>query len=336
LAEYVEYRRRVDGVAIAPDTVDFEEFISFLDVEHYLGLRGGDTWSADGNEGQLIVKRLIGKIIHERTMQALDALPSCYLQFAESLAPSDIIVTFNYDLLIERSLERVGKPYRLFPHRFSSIGRASNTIDSSKQEVILLKMHGSVDWFSRETYEYLEESYRRQGFGGKPLDPIFADPEIFHPSPLLEGPQSPENPLLKVYRIDADRFYGARYPASTPLILSPSRMKIVYSDPVKDFWFGFGDAGAMNLCVGIIGFSLSGHDEYIKQSLYRLIDNFLNANQDLEFEGRGKTKLKMIDYRPDDQSKREFLERYRFVDWSRTGLFLEGFGDAAVGMLFAR
>jgi hypothetical protein len=336
LAEYVEYRQSVDGVAVTPETVDYEDFMSFLDVEHFLGLRGGDTWSSEGNEGQLLVKGLIGKIIHERTMHALADLPRCYLQFAESLAPSDIVVTFNYDVLIERSLERVGKPYRLFPHRFSEIGRYSNTIDSSRQEVIVLKMHGSVDWFSRESYEFSEQSYREQGFKATPHDPVFADPEKFRPRPLLEGPQSPEEPLLKVYRIDADRFYSAPHPASAPVILSPSRMKIVYSDRVKNFWFGFRDAGAMSLSVGIIGFSLSGHDEYVKHSIYRLVDNFLNANQDLEFEGRRKTKLKVIDYRPDEESRREFLDRYRFVDWTRTDLFLEGFGESAVEMLFAR
>ena len=39
--------------------------MAFLDVEHYLGLRKGrTTWSTDGNEGQVVVKTLIGEILN--------------------------------------------------------------------------------------------------------------------------------------------------------------------------------------------------------------------------------------------------------------------------------
>jgi len=336
LADYLMFRERVDGVSLSPESneFDYEDFIAFLDVEHYLGLRGSDTWSDAGNEGQLMLKRLIGKIIHERTMEALDALPSFYLRFAESLAPSDIVVTFNYDVLLERSLEWVGNPYRLFPNRYSKIGAASNVVDSSREEVTVLKMHGSVDWFSRKSFEILEEAHRP--FGTKARDAIFSHPEVFRPTPLVDGPRNSDDPLLRIYRIDADKFYREPYPRETPVILSPSRVKIIYSDPVKEFWYGFQGAGGLNLCVGIIGFSLPGHDEYVRQSIYGLVHNFQHANLDLEFQGRRKTKLKLIDYRPDDASQREYRERFRFVDWARADVAFQGFGDSAVEMLFRR
>ena len=73
----------------------------------------------------------------------------------------DVIVTFNYDVVLERTLEYVGKPYRLYPERFKSIGPTFNVVDSDVEEVTVLKLHGSLDWFSnrwfRKTKNYLEK-----------------------------------------------------------------------------------------------------------------------------------------------------------------------------------
>src|SRR5688500_5815531 len=56
LAEFIEYKRRCEGTSLSEEDVNFEEFLSFLDIEHFLGLRGKDTWSKEGNETQVLVK----------------------------------------------------------------------------------------------------------------------------------------------------------------------------------------------------------------------------------------------------------------------------------------
>jgi hypothetical protein len=66
--------------------VNFEEFVSFLDVEHFLGLLGKNTWSSDGNETQVVIKTLIGEILAER-MPSKDKIPEVYLEFARMLKP---------------------------------------------------------------------------------------------------------------------------------------------------------------------------------------------------------------------------------------------------------
>ena len=113
LEAYIEYLRDCEGIAIKPEQINFEEFMGFLDIEHYLALRGSDTWSDDGNEGQIVVKTLIGQILAERIPRH-DEIPEIYLEFARRLKPNDMIITFNYDVVLERSLEAVGKPFRLF------------------------------------------------------------------------------------------------------------------------------------------------------------------------------------------------------------------------------
>ena len=45
LNHFTDYLQRCFGRDVAPDNVDFEEFLGFLDFEHYLGLKGKDTWS---------------------------------------------------------------------------------------------------------------------------------------------------------------------------------------------------------------------------------------------------------------------------------------------------
>src|ERR1700722_17915065 len=103
LQDYIDYKRACDGEILSPDDVPFEEFIAYLDVEHYLGLRGSDTWSSDGNETQILVKTLISEILTERTPQK-GCIPELYLEFARLLKPMDVVITFNYDVLLERAL----------------------------------------------------------------------------------------------------------------------------------------------------------------------------------------------------------------------------------------
>ena len=83
-------------------SLDLELFMSYLDIEHYLELRGSDTWSQEGNETQLIIRKAIGAVIHERTPPP-DKLPDVYYRFAERLSAHDTTLTFDYDLVLEGS-----------------------------------------------------------------------------------------------------------------------------------------------------------------------------------------------------------------------------------------
>ena len=42
----------------------------------------------------------------------------------------------------------------------------------------------------------------------------------------------------------------------------------------------------------------------------------------------------MIDFRPDHYSLIDLKNRYRFVDWKRVDLYVKGFNDESVEMLF--
>ena len=60
----MEYRKACDRVYLLVTKIDLEEFMSYLDMEHFLGLRSRDTWSEEGNEPQLMINRkAIGGIV---------------------------------------------------------------------------------------------------------------------------------------------------------------------------------------------------------------------------------------------------------------------------------
>jgi hypothetical protein len=341
LQHYLEFRREADSNVLGPETVDFEDFMRFLDVEHYLGLRGGDTWSEDGNEGTIVTKFLIGHIL-ARHINGLKDLPELYLEFAKRLDLRDTIITFNYDTLLERALDAVDKPYRLFSTRFESISElGGGAIDDSRDEVVILKAHGSIDWFDRSPFERRIVWHERQKAPPKappPEDIIFSHEATLGLERIVDGPRNDTDPLRNVYRA---RNLKALYAKNllfmaTPRILPPSASKLLYATRMNDFWEGMGNAGYSNFGMAIIGFSLPTQDEYARQILYEWVTNYQRYNWDKdEFGlGRNKTPLAIVDFFPDTASEARFRERYRFVDWSRAHVSGKGFDLASLDDIF--
>lgn len=336
LDAYIEYRRDCDGINLTRDTVDFEEFLGYLDIEHYLGLRGKDTWSGDGNEGQVVVKTLIGKILTQY-MPSSDKIPELYLEFARHLKPNDHVLTFNYDILLERSLDAIGTPYRLFPNRFKSVSRYSGIIDSSKEEVIIFKLHGSIDWFDKKRYLDLAQSFKEQGSQEPPEDIVFNSNERWKLSKVVDGLRHDNDPLSEMYRVmDIERLYQKQLMfLATPWMLAPSTNKIVYASPLGDFWDGLGVSGGTNFGMAIIGYSLPSHDIYARQTIYSLVKNYQEVYWDEDVFGQKKTPLVLVDYQTSQEKIETFKKNYRFIDFDKAELHMAGFNLEAVEKIFS-
>jgi hypothetical protein len=324
------------GEKLTPDTVNFERFLSYLDIEFHLGLRGSDTWSREGNETQVIVKMLIGQILTESMPKAI---PSLYENFGRKLKPGDTVLTFNYDILLERTLDKIGMPYRLFPDRFKEVyesGGGSIDIDRQYSEVLIFKLHGSLDWFSKEPYLRLVEEYKRQGTTIDPPDPIFSRSAAMRVKRLTDGPQMAEDPLNEVYRvIEIESLYkNPPLFLQTPLIVAPSTSKILWFDRFKGFWWGMGELGSLNRRLTIIGFSLADHDEYVRQIIYSITRNYQKFHWGIEELDMGKkAPLLIIDYQDTDPKKEAFKKRYAFVDWARAEISFDGFNNDALALI---
>jgi SIR2-like domain len=338
LDDYIEFKERAEGISLGREGVNFEEFLGFLDIEHYLGLRGSDTWSEDGNESQVIIKTLIGQILTE-LMPDADSIPSLYLRFAEKLQPWDRVMTFNYDILLERACEAVGKPYRLAPMRYTSTSNGAALIDHScHDEVVIWKMHGSIDWFNRKNYRIQQEWAHDNGHPDYvPDDPIFNYHRNLRTVPLVSGARFDEDPLREVHRVvDIEHFY-ANPPLflATPTLIAPSKAKVVYAQQLGEYWRGAAYDGGHSFRMVIIGYSLPDHDDYARQVIYRLVTNY----QDIPTERvrwnsqQQKEPMIMVDFCKTPAQQAQLRERYRFIDWSKTREFFDGFNQDVIAVL---
>jgi hypothetical protein len=333
---YLRYRLECDGLSISDDEVNLEELCEFLDIEHFLGLRGSDTWSIDGNEGTVVIKTLLGQILAEFT-PARASIPELYLEFARRLGPGDVILTFNYDTLLELSLTAVGKPFRLFPSRYTSVHGAYAEVDPSLDEVVVLKLHGSIDWFDRHEYSILERQRRDLGLSSRATHPVFGpDGDELGLERLVEGPRFPGDPLVDTYRVlDVPRLYQRAWMfLAAPVLLAPSGMKILYASKLQQFWDGLGRAGIVNLGLAIIGYSLPQQDRYARQVMHALVTNYQSMYWGEEVAGGVKDPLILIDRRITADEIDELELTYRFVNWDRCITHFNGFDSAALDLIF--
>ena len=329
---YLQYRYHCDGLdRDAP--VDYERFMSYLDLEHYLQLRGSDTWSDEGNISQILIRNGIQEVIWRKTPRT--PTQQC-LHFCQQLLPGDIILTFNYDTLIETTLEHLGKQYRLFPNRLKEVGPLMSIIDSEKEEddIQISKLHGSIDWYDKRPYIQDRKLASQNVHPWESNHPVFKDNSKIQSSRLVEGICNPSDPLSLVYRVnDLSDLVGIQSFQFSPLLLSPSSSKILYANPLKSLWRGLQQAGGLNYGLGIIGYSLPSYDEYARQALYHLIRNYTEHDYESVVFGRKKGPAKIIDYVKPGSSDWMIRKNYSFMNWSRTRLNTNGFSIESIDWL---
>ena len=337
MKDYLEFQQRCGGKQLTEEKVNFEDFMGVLDIEHYLGLRGSDTWSDEGNMSTILVKWLLGQILAEHTPSA-DNIPPLYRDFAAQLQPDDYVFSFNYDLLLERALDAVHKPYRLFPFHNRAVDKDGGAwVDNSRQEVTLLKLHGSIDWFDRRKFTLMEAQSRGRGPTSSIPQCVFNDMERLNVTKIDPGPRPPEDIMAQMYRVgNIETLYrkGASWTCA-PSLLAPSTMKILNAQGLKNFWYGMDQLGVCNYGMAIIGYSLPPQDEYARRAVYALVRNYQESlGYDEKEWGDRKSPLVIVDHRENTSQLCKFKKRYRFVDWSRAKLLTQGFDHEAVKTIF--
>ena len=336
LQRFIDFKKDTQSIELSEEAVDLEEFVAFLDIEHFLGFKGSDIYSEEADRSQQIVKNLIALIILECQKCITEEQWQPYIEFASRLKAYDFVITFNYDTILEESLEKAGVPYRLVVDRYETVSAFGGTLKKDETEVSILKVHGSIDWFDIDPWNKSEEFWAAQPEPRpKNYHPIFSNPDIFKPTPIVGDPYPEDSELHRIYRVIHLEEYFTRtdYVLKAPLMLAPSHQKLLYSNPLKEFWYGMKDAGALSEILGIVGFSLPEHDQYAVQALYQIIENFQYVDPGDLFE---KSPLRFIDWCPSEDELRRLKERYCFTDWEKAELEREGFGPGATNFLFGK
>ena len=325
--EYIEFQRTCNGNYVNRRKIDVEDFIAYLDVEHRLGFLGKDTLSRDGNASQLLIRKMIAYVISSAQRDASYEDLELYREFARRLQPGDYILTFNYDTILETVFDELRVDYRMFPDVYTQVLNHSATVDYNS-DIILLKMHGSIDWFDRSYYEETKDYCESLSSHLIPISVFNRDD--FNPKPITVGPRFASDPLRNIYRVDNLEHY-LRVPEfllDTPLILSPSYQKLLYANPLLEFWRDIYRAGIFLDRLVYIGYSMPQHDNYARQAFHRMTRSFFRSTYG------NKQNLKLVDFRQSREENDEFKASYGFVDWERTDCYFDGFDVNAIQMIF--
>lgn len=116
-----------------PEVVDF-----FSTLRAYLEVGAGlvGTGFPDARELYRLIRRGIAHLLIERTRQLDEDRIRTHPFLKAIVKPGNIIITSNWDVLIEHYASLTNTPLRL----------TSSTRHFSENEVALLKLHGSIDW----------------------------------------------------------------------------------------------------------------------------------------------------------------------------------------------
>jgi hypothetical protein len=136
---------------------DFEELLNRLDPTslRYLGGIGLDDETAFRRRAIGIALSKLRSLIREKCLAVADERGP-YDRLVASLNERTAIVSFNWDVLIETAFLRADRAFRYLPTIKSPIG------------TVLLKPHGSINWFALLDRELLYVA----NFAGPPQRPL--------------------------------------------------------------------------------------------------------------------------------------------------------------------
>ena len=104
-----ECTENVDG-EMNYSAIDFSDLCTFLEYIELREYGGGERWTDAGSREKLALRFYLAKTMAESTPSA-DKLPDLYVKFAEQLHQRDIVISFNWDGLLEVALSKLGKSY---------------------------------------------------------------------------------------------------------------------------------------------------------------------------------------------------------------------------------
>lgn len=114
--------------------LSFSELCTFLEYVELREYGGGERWSSQGSREKQALRFYLAKTIALRTPSS-SYIPQLYLDFASQLHSGDIVLSLNWDGLLEAAIAAVGKKYSYDQFNQFNYGTIS-----------ISKMHGSINW----------------------------------------------------------------------------------------------------------------------------------------------------------------------------------------------
>ena len=308
--------------------LDLERVLGYSHRRHYLRLIGNKEYFAHGSRTIDATRRAIQQLLIDATPETT---PNLYLDFAKRLRPNDIIVTFNYDTLLEKALDDVCKPYTLAPEWWLE---AQFRETSVARYVDVLKLHGSIDWYDRGYHDAARRWHAEQGHNIPNRHPLFGEAPSVPKESLAKGlvTNFGSEILRRVFRVPN---HAAHYPICTtwgavvPVILPPAYDKLLGYDPILDLWENLHTGARMASAIIVIGYSMPAYDSHAYEALGQLLVTH-QRGQDVMQWGHRRVPIQIIAL---DTSEKTVRSCYPFLDRSRTRIWHRGFSESSLQWL---
>jgi len=326
--EIEEWRELYPGKRLALESV-----FAYSHRKHFLKLLGSEEYYSHGSWAIVAAREAIQRILSRSIDPDHLAL---YHRFASQLKPTDVVYTFNYDTVLEDSLEAISKPYSLTPDWWLEDEPKSESGSGSIFRYLnVLKLHGSIDWYDRSYHDSAQEHFRSLKVPPADDDPLFGPNAKIPIESLARSEVSPgygEAILPRVFRVPGHRNYFPFKPRThnvAPFILPPAYDKILGQDPIRELWQDMLRANSIYSVITIIGYSIPDYDAYAYEALGRIIIDH-QQGQGTNTLGNRRVPLQII---TKADSKDEFLKNIPFIDSGKAKVWTGGFSEAALDWL---
>ena len=319
IRKYLDFMSSVEGCQFTESEIDLEEFVSYLDTVSLLGLGNLEPPHPPDRAPNItrtlqLIRFLVAQTLFDHQSAAKDDNLDLYKEFVNRLNPADIVITFNYDTLLECTLDDLDKDYNLV-----RIGRTSFypiTNDPIHGDYIsVLKMHGSIDWFQ----ELPQTEPGRSDYNDANIYPVSVGRRFGAHRLRILGETS-DDTLSRILRVPDMGSYFAKGVMSmdVPFVVAPSHQKLIYVSPLLGFWRAFTETDFVKRVV-IIGYSLPSFDQYARIALYQLVS---------------RQEVTLVDLKQPASEQDSYKQTYRFVDWDRAKSYFHGFDMKALDIIF--
>lgn len=219
-----------------------EEVVTFFDEVVTNGQDDGGTIKAAADE----LQHLTVDIITFLSTHGNPGKNRLLKKFVRRLAQTDVLVTFNWDTLLERALARQ-KGFHWHPswgygrtvrNEFSYAARTTPAIPSKYPR--LLKLHGSINWVAHQKNGTTRCAITRDwGPGDHSADVVMMPPKMIKPEVWGRRLQSNATVFTGGNQSVSDKFYPALWKEAEEQLARSRRIVFIgYSFPPADFAVG--------------------------------------------------------------------------------------------------
>ena len=308
--------------------IDLERVLAFSHRKHYLRLLGSDEYFGHGSRSIVAARKAIQQILIDATPKEA---PSLYRRFADQLTCNDVVLTFNYDTLLEQSLDAAGKPYSLTPEWWLS----RDVTGTRPKYVDLLKLHGSIDWYDRKYHDDTNRWHFEEGHDVPDRDPIFGPHPSVQSEPLSKGNTDGfgHNLLNRVFRVrdHAKHFplFDGPFAHVVPFILPLAYDKLLGYDAILDLWENLHRTMDAFSSITVVGYSMPPYDSYAYEALGQLFVEYQQGGVKTYWNQR-RVPIQLVTLA---KSKEDSLKNMPFLDKSQTRVWRKGFSDDALNWI---